>query len=93
MSQEPSFEHAATDLRPVFAYCQLDVMLPWERNHEDIKVYIHGIHYQGEVLSGNLTFKKNVVTGVTEQMKIDSIFYLMTHVSLFSYKSEGFSYG
>jgi len=44
-------------------------------------------------LSGNLTFKKNVVTGVTEQMKIDSIFSLMTHVSLFSYKSEGFSYG
>jgi hypothetical protein len=84
MSQEPSFEYAATDiLRPVFAYCQIDVMLPWERNHEDIKVYIHGILYQGEVLSGNLTFKKNVVTGVTEQMKVDSTFSLMICVSLF----------
>jgi len=90
MSQEPSFEHAATDLlRPVFAYCQLDVMLLWERNHEDIKVYIHGICYQGEVLSGNWTFKKNVVTEVTEQKKVDSAFSLTTCVSLFSYKSDG----
>jgi len=91
MSQEPSFEHTATDLlRPVFAYCQLDVMPPWERNHEDIKVYIHGIHYQGEVFVGNWISKKNVVTQVTEQMKVDSPFSLTICVSLFSYKCDGF---
>lgn len=68
-------------------------MLPWERNHEDIKVYIHGIHYRGEVLSGNWTFKKNVVTGFTEQIKVDSAFSLMTCVPLFPIKVMGFSYG
>jgi hypothetical protein len=33
---------------------------------------------------------QNFVTGITEQMKEESAFSLMTCVSLFSYKSDGF---
>jgi hypothetical protein len=33
---------------------------------------------------------KNVVIGIPEQMMEDSAFSLMTRVSLFSYKSDGF---
>jgi hypothetical protein len=49
-------------------------MVKKKKNHETVKVYMHHLHYQGNVLSHDATFSNNVVVKVIKQLQLSDIF-------------------